>query len=123
MNFIYLLEGAEILCDKSAVQDIAYLIGIVMLALKIAVPIILIIVGMTEMIQAITSQDENQIKKAGTKLVKKAVAAIAVFLITLIVGLLMGLIGGKDYEACMDCVNGPFSSKCGAQLKGNANND
>lgn len=117
-NFIFILDG---LCETEAVKDIGYLIGLVMLALKIAVPIILIIVGMVEMVQAITSQDENAIKKAGGKLTKKAVAAIAVFLIVTIVNLLMGLIGGTDYKECLNgCISHPLGKECTAPLKSNS---
>ncbi len=105
------------LCSQPAVQNITYLVGIVVLGIKIAVPIVLIIVGMTDLLQAIGKDDKDAIKTAQSALVKKAIAAVVVFLITTIVGLLMGVIGGKDYEGCMECVNGPFSKSCNAPLK------
>ena len=118
-NLIYMLEGESTLCEYTEVGDIMYLIGIVLLAIKIVVPIILIVVGMIDLVSAISQQNEDALKKATSKLAKKAVAAIAVFLVATIVGLLMGLIGGKQYEACMDCINAPFSENCNSTLKNN----
>ena len=50
-------------------------------AIRIAVPIILILVGMFDMGRAITLQKEDEIKKAQQLLVRKAVAAAIVFII------------------------------------------
>ena len=58
------------------------------------------------------SKDENKIKDAQHKLIKKAIAAVLVFLIVTIVGVLMRLIGADDYKGCMTCINSPFSSEC-----------
>lgn len=92
------------LCSDPAIQNIAYLVGIVFAAIRIAVPIILIVIGMVEMVRGITSQDEKVLKQAQSGLVKKAVAALIVFLIVSIVGLLMRIIGGDEYKSCMKCV-------------------
>ena len=110
MKLIYLLAPLN-LCTEQAVIDITYLVGLVVFGIKVAVPIILIVVGMTNLLGAISQQDEKALKKAQEALVQKAVAAVAVFLIATIVGLLMGVIGGTQYQDCMDCINSPFS-KC-----------
>lgn len=96
MNFIYLL--AFDFCQENSVRDILYLVGIVMTVIKIVVPIILIIVGSTTLIQAIGKQDDKEIKTATSSLAKKAVAAVVIFLFPSIVGLLMGLIGGEQFS-------------------------
>ena len=64
------------------------------------------------MAKAVTEKDENKIKDAQQKLIKKAIAAVLVFLIVTIVGVLMRLIGAGEYKDCMTCINSPFSSEC-----------
>lgn len=114
-SLLYLLDDVNSvgdLCSKQAVINITYLIGIVILAIKVAVPIILIVTGMVGLLGAISQQDEKALKTAQGALVKKAIGAVAVFLVATIVGLLMGLIGGNEYEDCMNCINAPFSTSC-----------
>ena len=41
-------------------------------------------------------------------LIKKAIAAVLVFLVITIVTLLMTLIGDSSYTKCMKCINNPF---------------
>ena len=51
------------------------------LGIQIIVPLLLIIFGMIELAKAITAQKEDEIKKAQSGLLKKAVVAIVVFLV------------------------------------------
>ena len=60
--------------------------------LKIGAPALLLVIGGFEMIKAMTSQDEASIKKAEQKLVKKFVAAAAVFLILTVVQFLASVL-------------------------------
>lgn len=114
-NLIYLLDVVteDNFCDQTAIHNVMYLIGIVVGVIKIAVPIILIVVGMVDLIKAITSQDEKQIKPATTFLVKKVVIGIIIFLVPTIVRLLMTVISrdGKN-EGCINCVTSVWGSKC-----------
>lgn len=78
------------------------LVGIISLiykAIQIGVPIILIIVGMFDMGKAITQQKEDEIKKAQSLLVKKAIAAALVFLMFSIVSLVFGIVNPEDKKA------------------------
>ena len=76
-------------------------------AIQIGVPIILIIVGMFDMGKAITQQKEDEIKKAQSLLVKKAVAAALVFLMFSIVQLVVSVVSpdttasGSESWACV----------------------
>ena len=97
LDLIYTLtiNSANDLCKQ--MEPILRLVGIVVFAIKVVVPIILIVVGMLDLAKA----------------VKKAIAAVIVFLIVTIVALLMNLIGNKDYEKCMTCINDPWSCSTG----------
>lgn len=90
------------------------LVGFVKIGIQIGVPIILIIVGMVDFAKAVAAKDEGEIKKAQNGLIKKAIAAVLVFFVMTIVGLLMSIIGyNKDeYDNCITCVRNPFASGC-----------
>ena len=76
-------------------------------AIQIGVPIILIIVGMFDMRKAITQQKEDEIKKAQSLLVKKAIAAGLVFLMFSLVQLVVSVVSpdttasGSESWACV----------------------
>lgn len=108
MDLVYLLYSSAELCKD--LKPILGLVGWVILGIKIAVPIILIVVGMMDMAKAVTEKSEDAIKKAQTELVKKAVAAIVVFLIATLVTLLTNLIGANDWKdgGCNKCLSSPW---------------
>lgn len=115
MNFINLLAGYtnfDAICDDLA--PVLRLVGIVIKAIQIGVPIILIVIGIMDFAKAVTEKKDDSIKDAEKKLINRAIAAACVFFVVLIVSLLMTLIGNKDYEACMDCINHPFGKQCPA---------
>ena len=99
-------SGAQ-LCAQ--MEPILKIVGIVVWGIKVIVPIILIVVGMLDLAKAVGEKDEGKIKEAQNRLIKRAIAAVLVFLVVTFVALLMGIIGGTDYEDCMYCVNHPFS--------------
>ena len=76
-------------------------------AIKIGVPIILVVVGMFDMGKAITQQKEDEIKKAQSLLVKKAIAAALVFLMFSLVQLVVSVVSpdttasGSESWACV----------------------
>ena len=95
---------AEQLCSDLA--PLLRLVGMVILAVKIVVPIILIVVGMIKLAQAVGDQDD--VAKATKALVQKLIIAVLVFLVATIVGVVMNLIGGSDYRQCTTCLNQPW---------------
>ena len=85
-------------------EDLAKIVKLVYDAIRIGVPVILIIVGMFDMGKAITQQKEDEIKKAQTLLVKKVIAAALVFLMLSLVTLVLGAVGGDD-KSNINCIN------------------
>ena len=63
--------------------------------IQIGIPIILIVMGSIDLGKAVLSSDDKEIKGATGKLIKRAIAAIAVFFVATIVSLLMGLFKGS----------------------------
>lgn len=95
-----------------AAMPILRIVGIVVFVIKVAVPIILIVVGMIELARAVGEKEEKEIKAAQDRLVKRAIAAILVFLVITIVGILFKVLGQEQYRQCMTCVTSPFSDEC-----------
>ena len=115
LDFINMLDidsKAADFCGK--LGPVFRIIGIVIWGIKIVVPLILIIVGMIDLAKAVGEKNEEDIKKAQNKLVKRAIAAVLVFLVVTLVGLLMSLVGNEDYKdaSCKKCINSPWSEEC-----------
>ncbi len=80
--------------------------------IQIGIPIILIVMGSIDLGKAVLSSDDKEIKAATGKLIKRAIAAVAVFFVSTIVSLLMGMFGtsGTGVEGTgnwSDCWNNP----------------
>lgn len=57
------------------------------------IPILLIIMGSIDLGKAVLASDDKEIKGATGKLMKRAIAAVAVFFIPMIVNLIIGMVG------------------------------
>ena len=66
--------------------------------IQIGIPIILIILGMLDLGKAVVASKEDEIKSAQKLLIKRAIYAVAIFFIVLIVNLVFGLLGNADVE-------------------------
>ncbi len=101
------------ICD--GLEPVLRIVGIVVWAIRVVVPIILIVIGMMDLAKAVTEKSEDKIKEAQQKLVKRAIAAVLVFLVVSLVSLIMTIVGNNDYETsgCMDCINSPWNCSTG----------
>lgn len=115
LNFLY--DCNEFVTNNDKIVDI---IRFVYNAVKIGVPIILVVVGMFDMGKAITQQKEDEIKKAQTLLVKKAVAALIVFLMFAFVQLIVSL-AADDKDTTINCINSILNGKVTDQNENNQN--
>ena len=105
LNFLY--DCSDFVSDDKIVGIIRFVYN----AVKIGVPIILIVVGMFDMGKAITQQKEDEIKKAQSLLVKKAVAAVIVFLMFAFVQLILNIAGGNEAETTIGCIDKILNGK------------
>ena len=92
-------------------KTLVSLVGLIYKAIQIGIPIILIIVGMFDMGKAITQQKEDEIKKAQSLLVKKAVTAAIVFLMFSLVNLLFNIVDNGDTNT-WNCISGLINGNC-----------
>lgn len=87
MNFM-------IVCDDIA--PIIKFIKIIFNLIQIVIPIGLIIMGSIDLGKAVLSSDDKEIKAATGKLVKRAIAAVAIFFLVLIVKLIMNTVSDSS---------------------------
>lgn len=98
-------------------NSIVDLVHIVILLIQIAVPIILVIVGMIDFLKALASQKEDEIKKGQQIFVKRVLAAVLVYFIIAIVKFVISIVAGsaqdQNFMNCVDCfLEGSKSSSC-----------
>lgn len=98
-------------------KQLVDIIHLIYNAIRIGVPIILIIVGMFDMGRAITLQKEDEIKKAQQLLTRKAVAAALVFLMLSLASLLFSVASGNDENSktmwsCIDTLLNGKDANC-----------
>ncbi len=73
---------------------------LVVRVLQILVPVALIVWGTLDLGKSVIAGDEKKIKENQGRFVKRVVAAVIVFLIPWIVGLIMGTVGGDEWKQC-----------------------
>ena len=114
MNLFYLLAEPSDVCN--ALTPIMTLLGYVIFGIKVVVPVILIIIGMTDLAKAIIGKDDSEIKKAQSSLIKKVVVAVCVYLVITLVGLIMSLIYPNWNDECSEAIScaltNPFDANC-----------
>lgn len=99
---MFILYSCPVGDNPESLLSILHIIINVFNIIKIAIPIILILFGTIDLGKAIMAGEEKEIKAATQLLVKRAIAAVAVFLLVTVVMLLTGLVGGAEWKACWD---------------------
>lgn len=111
------LTGAVTFCKDTA--NIWQIVGYVLLIFKVVIPVLLIIFGMVDLGKAVIASKSDEVKKATSSLMMRAIAAVAIFLIPTIIGVIMGFVsdfkesGAKDdFEVCKACITRPTKNPC-----------
>ncbi len=94
--------------------------------LKIAVPIILVLVSMITLVKAIISSNEDDMKKAQKSLVRRAIAAVIIFFVVSIVQLVMSIAADEsDINSITSCIDCFLTNDCGSvtYYKNNVNGE
>lgn len=102
-------------CASSA--NVWQTVGYILLVFKIVIPILLIIFGMIDLGKAVIASKDDEIKKATTSLIKRAISAVVIFFVPTIVGVVMGIVGNfaavrDDFDVCRYCISSPTNEKC-----------
>lgn len=94
MNYLYLLEAFDFCTDPDVLKIVRY-VDIVVTVLFIVVPVVLLVVAITDLVKAVTQDNEKAVKEATKLLVKKVVAAVAIFLLPIMIALLLRVVGNE----------------------------
>ena len=89
-----------LVCSDEGIVPIIGIIKAVLQLIQILVPIGLIIFGTIDLGKAVIASDEKKIQEGQKTLMKRAVAAVLVFLVATIVSFLMGFIGSDTWQEC-----------------------
>lgn len=103
-----LVQILEVTCGDENLQTVLGFIRSLINLLCLLIPVGLIIFGSIDLGKAVISSDEKEIKGATSKLIKRAIAAVAVFFIPFIVNLIFGLL--PDNVEWANCWNGNTGS-------------
>lgn len=105
MDFVQLLD-----CNKDLLPIIKFVKNGVFPIIQIGIPILLILMGSIDLGKAVLSSDDKEIKGATGRLIKRVVAAVAVFFVVTIVNLVMGMFDdtgvnkdGNNTETWYEC--------------------
>ena len=106
--------------------DLIHFIHNIIVIIKVAVPVILVILGMLDFAKGVTSGKEDEIKKGQGIFVKRLIAGACVFFVVTIVQLVMSVVSSDD-NSFWNCANQILNGVGGTTyipnrpIKGNTN--
>lgn len=102
-------------CEESGVQTTFQIVGYLLFAAKIVVPLLLIILGSIDFAKATISSDDKAPKEALMSFIRRVLIAVIIFFIPTILNFLLSLVYGAteafsddSFESCTDCLFDPF---------------
>ena len=106
-----LINIAAAMCTsdhEGSLTPVFQFIGNIVSFIKIAVPIILVVMGSIDLTKAVMASKDDEIKKAQSTLLKRAIVGVIIFFIPAIVNLLVGMVfpdyrDDENYN-CVRCV-------------------
>lgn len=118
MNELMLLgAGAATFCGDA--YKILQLVGWVLTIFKIAIPIIIIALGLIDLGKAAVSSKPEEVKKCATSLAWRFAGGIIIFFIPTLVMVVFGFVndftdakGQLDFDICYKCITVPWSGEC-----------
>ncbi len=95
------------------------LVGYFLYALKVAIPVIIIILGTVDFVNALIASDDKKISGAAKSLIMRLVMGIVVFFVPVLVSAFLHLVKNankylKAADTCQTCLLRPFNSSCEA---------
>lgn len=97
---------ADVTCAGVTIdQKIPDVVHTIVLIIQIAVPILLVIFGMIDLMKGIMAQKEDEIKKGQQTFIKRLIAAAIVFFVIAIVKLLISFVASDEDGDIMNCFN------------------
>lgn len=85
---------------------------IVYVALQIAIPVILVILGSIDLFKSVAAGKDDEIKKNQQVFIKRLVVAIIVFFVFAIVRLVISFVGDDNSTKIIDCADCLLNNNC-----------
>ena len=110
VNAVTVVDCGNVTDIPKKIPDI---ISLIVTIIQIAVPVILVIMGMLDLFKAITAQKEDEIKKSRQILIKRTIVAFVIFFIVAIAKFLISVVAdSSDKENITDCIDCFVSGSC-----------
>lgn len=116
-KLLLLGTGAGTFCADT--HEMLGLVGWALTIFKIAIPFIIIALGLIDLGKAAVSSKPEEIKKSATSLAWRFVGGIAIFFVPTIVMLVFGFVsrfgdaqGNVDFDVCYKCITAPWATEC-----------
>lgn len=103
------LECEDIFGDKNDETSLMYVINKVFNWIRIAVPILLIVLGIADFSKVVANQDPDALKKATSKFSKRCVVAIIIFFLPSVIMLILKWIDQYIMSMDSNCVVGSLN--------------
>lgn len=101
-------------CEQTA--PIWQVIGQVIEVIRIAIPLVIILLGMFDLGKMVLSGDEKTVKATQKLFIKRLIYGVAIFFVATIVQFVFGLVGDDvkhgESKICYSCVSKPKGEEC-----------
>lgn len=97
---VYAITCADVEVDNKIPNTVHTII----LIIQIAVPILLVVFGMMDLMKGVMAQKEDEIKKGQQTFIKRLIAAAIVFFVIAIVKMVVSFVADDDQDI-MSCFN------------------
>ena len=94
-------------------------VGIILWVFKVAIPVIILVMGMIDLGKAVTASKDDEIKKAMKQLMIRLISGVLIFFIPTIVIFIFQLLvdfdtaaQATDFQTCRDCILSPTGGGC-----------
>ncbi len=92
-------------------------VGFVIYIIRIAIPILIVLLGTLDLGKAVIAGEDKKIKEAQKTFIMRIIYGIAIFFVFPIVEVIFGLLGfdvEKSYQrVCWECATHPTNENCG----------
>jgi len=116
-NLVSVADGVNHICANT--HEILSLVGWALTIFKIAIPMIIIALGLIDLGKAAVSSKPEEIKKCATSLIYRLVGGAVIFFLPTIVMLVFGLVNNfndakdeMDFDICYKCITVPWNDTC-----------
>lgn len=108
---LQILDATSFCGDTAPVWN---LIGTIIRIIRIAIPIVIVLLGTIDLGKAVIAGEEKDIKAAQGIFIKRLIYGVLVFFVVWIVQAIFGLVSGWDEnnEICWSCAANPNGATC-----------